>query len=512
MIRQAVRHHQLFGTCLLALGSAVASNVWAEGQEPRAPEPEDAPGEVGQHGGQPYFTAFDDRLRLYPGARVRTDFTWSPVPDDLPEALAGEAGEARLALRRLRLEVSGEVVRRVAFTVGAEMGGERIGQTPYIGEATPRYIPADAHDGDILPAEVSLSYMPLSWLSFTVGQVNAPFSMSNRTREYATPYLERNIAIRGFAVPYNKAVGAMAWGEVDERLFVYEAGVFSGGPNEPLLQGAFDAMGRLYFRPLATVGDGVFFDLMQIGVSARYGERDPDVYTLDYPTIATNNGFALWQPGYIDSLDRVTKVIPSGAQRAIGGELRVPFRTPIDSVFDLRGEAYYVNNDTREAILGFESTNTERLGNVEGVSWYASLAWWACFIPTFEQLVTGEPGVTRPPSKDDERAPAFSSALEASILAGGIHATYDGASRLDSTPDANAPAGDITIYQFGGAVQYWLGTNLRLGVNYMAYLAPDSGDAEVTQVVVPDNLERSDGSTGDLHVQHEVGVRLAASF
>ncbi len=464
------------------------------------------------HGGVPYLSAFDDRLRLYPGARVRTDFTWSPVPDELPAEVGGELGEARFALRRLRLEMSGEVMKRVAFTVGAELGGQNIGQTPYVGLSTPRWIPADAHDGRILPAEVSLSYMPLSWLSFTVGQVNAPFSMENRTRESATPYFERNLAIRGFAVPNNKAFGAMAWGELDERVFAYELGVFSGGVNEPLFQGAYDVMGRLFARPFATMGDGVFFDLFQLGVSGRFGERDPSAYTLDAPSIATNNGFALWQPGYVDSLDRVTKVIPSGSQRAIGGELRVPFRTPSDSVIDLRGEAYYVNNDTREAILGFEPTNTERLGHLEGVSWYASLAWWACFIPTFEQLVTGEPGITRPPSRDDARAPALRSALEASILAGGIHASYDGASRLDSTADGNAPGGDITVYQFGGAVQYWLGTNLRLGVNYMAYLAPDSGDASVTQVVVPDNLTRTDGSSGEGHVQHELAVRFAGSL
>jgi hypothetical protein len=83
---------------------------------------------------------------------------------------------------------------------------------------------------------------------------------------------------------------------------------------------------------------------------------------------------------------------------------------------------------------------------------------------------------------------------------------------MESEADANAPAGDITVFQFGGAVQYWLGTNLRMGVNYMAYYAPDSGDPSTTQVVVADNLERSDGSTGEQHVQHEVGVRLAATF
>lgn len=510
MIRRAVRHLHRVSALLLVL-TAIPTSALADGQEPRSAAATDVPGDFGMRGGMPYLSAFDDRLRIYPGARVRTDFTWSTVPDDLPPEVGSDAGEARLALRRLRLEMSGEFVKRVAFTVGAELGGERIGQTPYVGVATRRYNPADAHGGTILPAEVSLSYMPLTWLSFTVGQVNAPFSMSNRTREYATPYLERPMPIRGFAMPYNKALGAMVWGEADERVFAYEGGVFAGGPNRPLVEGAWDAMGRVFARPFATLGDGVFFDLAQIGVSARYGEREPTSYVEDYPSIATGNGFVMWQPGYVDSLDRVTKVIPSGTQLAAGGELRLPFRSPTDAVFDIRGEAYYVRHDTREAITGFEATNNERLGRMEGVAWYGSIAWWACFIPTFEQLVTGEPGITRPPSKDDERAPAFASALEASIIAGGIHASYDGAAR-EGSADGNAPADDITIYQFGGAVQYWLGSNLRLGVNYMAYLSPDSGDASITPVIVPDNLERTDGGTGDLNLQHEVSVRLGASF
>ena len=220
------------------------------------------------HGGLPYLSAFDDQVRLYPGARVRTDFTWSPVPGDLAPGLGAEEGRARLALRRLRLEMSGDVMKRVAFTVGAEMGGGRIGQTPYAGTQTSRFNPADAHDGAITPAEVSVSYLPYPWLSFTVGHVNAPFSMSNRTRESATPSLERPMSIRGFAVPYNKAVGAMVWGELDDRVFAYEGGVFAGGSNQPLLGGAVDVMARVFARPLAGLGDGVFFDLAQIGVSA----------------------------------------------------------------------------------------------------------------------------------------------------------------------------------------------------------------------------------------------------
>jgi hypothetical protein len=207
----------------------------------------------------------------------------------------------------------------------------------------------------------------------------------------------------------------------------------------------------------------------------------------------------------------VTHVIASGTQRAIGGELRLPVRTPTKAVFDLRGEAYYVRDDTREAIDGFQRTNTERFGRVEGVSWYASLAWWACFIPGFDQLVTGEPGIIRPRSLDDRRGAAFSNGLEVSVLAGGIHANYQGASRLGSRGDPLAPASDILVYEFGGAVQYWLGSNVRASFEYMAYVGPGSGTPGEA-VVLPDNLPKTSGAAGSGHVLHEIGLRLGASL
>jgi hypothetical protein len=484
----------------------------AEGQEPRGPVPEDTTANVGVHGGLPYLRAFDDRVRLYPEAAVRLDATWAPKPDHLAPALGGDAAGARFVLRRLRLGMSGEIFRHVAFTAEVEMGGQRIGETLYAGPLTRRWAPADAHDGVLRPAEVSVSAMPWRALSFTVGQVAAPFSLANRTPEAAVTFNERPLAIRGFAVPNERALGAMAWGEVAERAFAYEVGVFSSGTGQPVLSGNVDVMGRAFVRPFTRLGRGVFFELAQIGVSARMGFRDPSRDMGDVATLATGQGFVLWQPGYVDSLGRVTRVLPSGAQRAIGGELRLPVRTPTQAVFDLRAEAYLVRNDTREAVRGFEPTNTERLGRLSGASWYVSLDWWACFIPGFEQLVTGEPGMSRPKSLDDHRMSAPKSAFEASIIAGGIHASYDGATRWGSTENSAAPARAITVYQFGGAVQYLLGTNVRAALDYMAYVAPNSGDATVTTLLVPQNLPRTSGGPQRGHVAHELGLRIGAGF
>jgi hypothetical protein len=488
---------------------AFASLVALDARADEPPPPVRAPAEVGLAGGLPFFRAFDDQLRLYPGAAVRVDGSWADAPDDLaPELGADEAG-ARLALRRVRLELSGEVARRVAFTAAMELGGGRVGQTPYVGAATPRWVPVDAHDGVIRPEEVSVSYTPARWLNFTVGQQYLPFSLENRTREEATTYLEKNVAIRGFAVPDDKAVGATIWGELEERAFAYELGAFAGGFDRPLFDGSVDGVGRLFARPLAPLGESMTLDQLQIGASARIGVRDPEDYLDDYPTIASDRGYALWRPGFVDPTGRTTRVLPSGTQRAVGGELRVPALFADAIGLDLRGEAYFVQNDTREAIAGFEVTHTERLGVIEGVSWYANLDVWLDFIPGLGAFVTGEPGMARPPSLDDATLPALQSALELSLLGGGIHASYDAASRLDSSPADNQPAGDIDVFTFGAALQYWYGANLRAAFNYVLYYAPESGDPSVTQVVVPDNLTVP---AGDGHLHQEIGLRLAATL
>lgn len=486
---------------------------------PLAPPPlfpsqlEDAEEEplIGFSNGRLFLRDAHDTFRLYPGGRLRTDFTWAPGAADITSAQGARFLKPSFLVRRVRLELSGEILERIAFTAGAELGGQRIGETVYTGDDTVRFAPANAHDGRFRPADVTISYRFRPWLNLTLGNQNLPFSMSNRTREYATTFMERNVAIRGFAVPYTKDLGLTLWGDVlPEDLLSYEVGVFGGdGPDRPFVDDRADFVGRVFARPLSTLGEGVFWDETQIGISARHGQRNQDDVLYDAPTIATNHGYVLWQPGYVDSNGRVTKVIPSGAENAIGGELRVPIRAPNGAVFDLRGEAYYLNKNTREAIAGFEATNTERFGRLNGTSWYAELSYWGCCT---DQLVTGRPGTWRPYTVNPKEDTPLLRGLHISILAGGVHANYRGASRDGSVPDANTPDSDITVYQFGGGAQFWFGHNFRAAVNYFAYFAPKAGQPTENQAFVPDNLVVTDGFRGGGEVLHELGVRTAVTF
>ncbi|MEM6789000.1 MAG: porin [Myxococcota bacterium] len=466
---------------------------------------------VGFSQGRFFLRDDDDVVRLYPGGRARTDVLWSPRAPDLDR----NEGEGTLGpsfvVRRLRLELSGELFERIAFTLGAELGGQRIGETTYVGPDTPRVAPAQAHDGRIVPADVTLSYRFRPWLSVTVGQQNLPFSMSNRTREFATTFMERNLAIRGFAVPSPKDLGVVLWGDVlPEALLSYEAGVFNGdGSQRPFADDRADVVGRVFARPLAPLGEGLFWDELQIGMSARFGPRQQEDVDYDLPTIATNHGFVLWQPGYVDAVGRVTRVLPSGAENAIGGEVRVPVRFSDDSVLEVRGEAVRVVRRTREAIAGLEATNTERFGQLTGTSWYAEVSFWGC---CGDQLVNGRPGTWRPYTVDPRGEAALARGPQVSLLAGGIHARYRGGARGDAGVAAPAGDGRLTVVQVGAGAQYWFGTNLRAAVNYFAYVAPGAGSASRNLIVVPDNLPATSRASGDGEVHHELGFRTAVTF
>lgn len=467
---------------------------------------------IGFHDGRVFIRHPHDVFRLYLGGRLRTDFTWAAGAPEISATRGGSALMPQLNLRRVRFDLSGELRQRLFFTAGIELGGARIGVTTYEGATTSRFARASAHDGVLRPAEVSVSYLFRPWLSFSVGQLNTPFSMSNRTREEATPLMERNIAIRGFAVPDAKDIGLTLWGEVlEERMLNYELAVIGGdGPDHIGADGLPDFVGRIYARPLASLGKGSFFKQAQIGVSARFGGRDHRGYvSYDYPTIASGQGFVLWQPGYVDSQERVIRVIPSGAQRAIGGELRLPFDLPRGRGLDIRAEAYYVANNTREAVQGYELTNTERFGRVKGIGYYGSLSFWACG----DRFIDSEPGIHRPARVDLGRDAPIKRGLEVTAIAAGIVANYSGATREGSTADDNTPESNIALYQFGGALQYWFGRNFRTSVEYMVYFAPDSGEADKNQAVVPDNIHQNDdGSFGGEHLHQELGARVAVTF
>ncbi len=468
---------------------------------------------AGYHGDF-YIRNAEDWIRIYPKGRVQIDFNsyFGPGVHDITAADGGNALKTRLFLRRAEFEVGGEMFKRWSFNIGAEVTaslGNATGKAQTSASSagedptaeTARFQGVQTPAGGIAPADNFINYSACKCFNVLIGQLQAPFGIENRTGNKTTPFMERNIAIRGFAFPSSKEMGLTLWGETDKRVINYEIGVFDGdGQNRFQVDSRADFLGRVFVRPFGGQ-KGHVIEKAQIGVSAKHGDRDPEYLGYDYPSINSGQGFALWRPEYRDSLGRRIHVIPSGSQNAIGGELRVPI-----SKVALQGEAYYVANRTREAVEGYQLTNTERLGAMTGVGWYVQLSAW----PLGDAFVQGDPGFARPTHVDlDKEAEKPKRGLELLAIVSAVNAHYAGASR-GGVADGKTPDGDIDIFSYGAGLSYWHTKHLRLSINYIAYHTPGSASEE-NLAGVPGNQAKV-GESKEAHLLHELGARTAVFF
>ncbi len=388
----------------------------------------------------------------------------------------------------------------------AETSAAATGTTPTASSG--RYAAVQSIASAPAPADVFIGYSVCNCLNVQIGQFDVPFSLANRTGDDDYPLHRaagRHPQLRG-AEPARHRRHDL--GRAGSAGLLVRAGRLRRRRPEPTLGRRPSRFHRAHV-PAAVRGrrrKRSSRSYTQIGVSARHGDRDPTSVGYDAPAITTGQGFVLWSPTYTDSLNRLIHVIPSGAQNEIGGELRFQ-----SGRFALQGEAYYVVDNTREAVDGYQLANTERFGRIAGVGWYAQVSAW----PLGDAFVAPEPGIDRPRHVDfaGRQPPRAARGLEMIALVSGINASYRGATRLDSTPDTNTPMSDITVYQIGVAANYWYTRHVRFGVDYMAYVTPGSGTPTVNQAVVPDNLtQQGNGAPNPGHVLHELGARLAVTF
>jgi hypothetical protein len=466
-----------------------------------------------------------DDIRVHVLGRLHLDFHsfFGAGNDELAAEAGGVLLSPRLTVRRARIEVGADLFRRWFALFGLDFGSQPItnqagglevasappGQPPTA--ASDRFAAFQTPSPSATLANAYLDYTFLRQLHLMIGQHQAPFSMENRTVNNTTTWLERNMPIRSFVVPNGKEIGMVLWGDInDVHTVSYELGLFLGdGPNRPQVDAYPDFIGRVFARPWARSGKTDSFDKVQIGLSAHRGVRDPKFVAYDYPAITSAFGWALWNPRYTDSLDRIIRVVPAGGQTRIGGELRVPIER-----YDFRAEAYWVDNGTREAVDGLQLKNTERFGFVQGVGYYAQFSFWPWGTP----FVVADPGFSRPPRLDlTKTTNSDQRGLEVSAMFGGVEATYDGAGRSGSY-DVNTPGAPggrtsfISVHEIGVGATYWHSQFVRASVNYFAYHTVGSDTGE-NLAVVPSNLVADASSPARASTwHHELGMRLGLAF
>jgi hypothetical protein len=158
--------------------------------------------------------------------------------------------------------------------------------------------------------------------------------------------------------------------------------------------------------------------------------------------------------------------MPSGAQRAIAGELFLPV-----SIFDLTSEFVFSSSETRDGFDGFQLLGQERRGRLNGLGYYVQVGAWVYG----DRAVIGKRGYGTPTrlilDKPDPEPPP--QAVEVLVRFEQLRANYNGSIRLGAD-DPKTPNGDINVNGWAVGVNYWFTKHIRLSANGLAYSFPDS--------------------------------------
>jgi phosphate-selective porin len=484
---------------------------------PEAPVEEEDKSLAGRHGGVFFLRDKDDEFRLYFGGRAQIDSYNYFGP-----GVADTTLKSTIFLRRIRPELTGEFYRGMFQwmlagdfgatandnpTAGTETSAAGAGKAPT--DTSGRYASAQTAGIRALATDVFINVKTHGLFQIQMGQYDAPFTMENRTSDKYLQFMERSLAIRAMGIPTNKEIGVMFWGETKDKLFFYSAGAFNGdGQGKLNPDNRADVMGRVFFHPLITSMKGALKDL-QIGGSFRYGVRDNNYVNYDYAALTTQGNYTFWKPTYNgSSAGRPTHVIPSGKQTGIAFELRVPV-----DMFDLTSEVVVIKNETREAVDGFQATNTERFGAMKGASYYVQLGFW----PLGSRDINGAPGYENPTHIDFKKPDTKAvSALQLLVKFEQLMMEYDSASR-SGVADAKNIDGKIKVNAFSLGANYWFSKHIRFTVNYVVNMFPKSepGGVNAQRAVAPGNTIAAginDDARSSAHVLHELLFRAAVAF
>src|SRR5262249_1121448 len=160
-----------------------------------------------------------------------------------------------LFLRRVRPELSGEFLGRWQWMLAGDFVGAANAIDNPNGNAG-----ADAQTVGIRAqaTDVFLNYRADRIFNLQLGQYDAPFTMENRPSDKCLPFMERSLAVRALGIPSNKEIGAMLWGETEEKYFFYSVGVFNGeGQNRPNFDDQAEVMGRVFAHPAAAASGAI---------------------------------------------------------------------------------------------------------------------------------------------------------------------------------------------------------------------------------------------------------------
>lgn len=128
--------------------------------------------------------------------------------------------------------------------------------------------------------EAFLESRHLSFAKLRVGQYKVPFSLSNLQSSSQLDFVNRAFIIENFSPAYD--IGAMVFGEDNQKIFNYAAGLFNGeGRNKPENNLGKTVIGRIVLTPFASLKNSVVKQL-HIAGSLSKGRQKNDLGNVSY--------------------------------------------------------------------------------------------------------------------------------------------------------------------------------------------------------------------------------------
>jgi hypothetical protein len=412
----------------------------------------------------------------------------------VPAESAGVDLGPRFFVRHSRFALHGEIFKRISFAASMDLVAN-----PALDGAR-----ADGTKSHVALVDAWGSVEAGRGLGMRIGVFRAPFTLENMTATSDLALMERNMATR-FMVPASTVLGVALNLVGNRRIFWGDIGIFGAESLNPgQFERTFDTIGRLSMRPFRSG----FAKELELGVSARFGTRNPRDNRSELGAIASTQGYALWRPTRSASDGTTLHTVNAGKTFGVGAHLRWPV-----SIFILRSEFAWLSRDTQEGSYVDGAFVSERWGRLRGFGWYAELSCWPlqelgiieAERPTFGNNPRNEHLELATTAQSPDRY-----GLEVAAMLAGVNAHYDAASRAGLEADP-APGTRIRVTQISAALNYWQTRRFKLSFNFSSYYAPESGTSG-NLALVPGNLPAGHGPNSDVHWFHEISARTTLKF
>lgn len=462
---------------------------------------------AGYSSGLFYLRSRDDNFIFNPMGRLHLDtygYAGSGVRDY--RRSNGSGLTPNLSVRRLRVELNGQLYKKLKFYFSGEFAQKATVDAQQRGVSAPA----------VMDALVAYEFDPAAVVQ--IGQFAVPFGMENSISSKYWDFMDRGLLSTAVATPLRRDFGLMVRGETKKKHFTYAIGYFGGeGFNRISLDHFGDFIGRIFVQPLASLHR---FPLREfhIGISGRWGVRNPGYVRYDAPSMSTPGNYTFWSPVYGTGANE-THVIPSKTQRALGLEFFLPYKR-----FDFRGELVFSHDERREAFAQ-SLNNTERSGTLSGTTYSIQLAWWP-WGPV--RMPGGHPGhynfytpkLSWGSSKPKSALQVVARWEQMLLNYNSIARSYDSNGTL--LPNVvvgglDSSTQNIRVNAFQLGANYWLNNHFRLTAQWNVYMFPgvpmgtgNSQELATNQAVAPG--ASANARNGEARTLHEFSARVAVSF